>query len=119
MANKRTFKKCVQAVGASAYEAMMTSYYNVEGADKESIIKAVEKLAGAVATARSNSNVFFDKGHKAFGSMQEYSKAKSDFFKKLFAKINDDFAKELDESLKIFNAAIPAQSKELNKEASK
>lgn len=117
MANKREFKKYVEAVGASAYEAMMSTYYNVDGAKKEDILKAVEKLAATVATARSNANVFFDKGHKAFDSVEAYSKAKADFFKKLFDKINGDFVKGLDDSLKTFNAAIPAKAKELNKEA--
>lgn len=115
MANKREFKKYVEAVGASACEAMMTTYYNVAGVDKDAIGKAMEKVLAAVALARANSNVFFDKGHKAFSAPAEYSAEKRDFFKKLFAKINDDFAKDLDEALKIFNAALPQSVKEENK----
>lgn len=111
MANKREFKKYVDAVGASACNAMLETYYNVKGADKEAINKAIEQILGATAAARSNANVFFDKGVKAFESKKEYSKAKEEFFKKLFDKITSDYSKELDEALKNFNNAIPAEVK--------
>lgn len=117
MANKREFKKYVEAVGASVCEDMMSALYTVEGADKEAISKAIEKAICAVGAARSNANVTFDKGVKAFPSLKEYSVAKKDFYKKLFVKVSDDFTKELDETLKIFNAAIPAVVKEENKKA--
>jgi hypothetical protein len=117
MANKREFKKYADAVGASACEAMMTTYYTVEGADKKAISDAIEQVLCAVAAARSNADITFDKGVKAFDSLADYSKAKKDFYKKLFVKVNDDFAKDLDKAIKAFNAAIPAQAKEENKKA--
>ena len=117
MANKREFKKYVEAIGASACEAMMSTYYNVEGADKEAIIKAIEQVLGAVGADRSNANVTFDKGVKAFENLKEYSKAKKEFDKKLFVKISDDFTTQLDAALKIFNAAIPQNVKDEYKKA--
>lgn len=117
MANKRDFKKYVEAVGASACEAMMSTYYNVEGVDKKEVEKAIGRVLGAVGTARANVNVHFDKGVKAFGNAHEYSKGRNVFYKKLYAKISDDFMKELDAALKVFNAAIPAKVKEDNKKA--
>lgn len=115
MANKREFKKYVVAVGASACDEMMLAFYNVEGIDKNAVSNAVEKVLGATAAACSNANVFFDKGAKAFSDRKEYSKAKKEFFVKLFEKINSDFTKELDDAVKIFNAAIPENVKEQNK----
>lgn len=117
MANKREFKKYVEAVGASACQAMMSTYYNVEGADKKAITKAIEQVLGAVGAAQAHANIYFDKGHKAFENMREYSKAKKEFFVKLFDKINDDFNSEIDAALKTFNAAIPAAAKEAQKQA--
>ena len=116
MANKREFKKYVEAVGASACDGMMEVYYTVDNAEKNEIAKAIEKVLGAVASARANSNVFFDKGAKAFADRKEYGKAKKEFFNKLFTKINGDFTKELDEALRIFNGAIPQGMKDHNKE---
>lgn len=115
MANKREFKKYAEAVGASVCEAMMLAYYNQKGVDKDAVEKAIAKVLGATAAAKSNSNITFDKGHKAFADPEEYSKAKADFFVKLFAKINDDFNSEIDSAVKIFNAAIPQSVKDEQK----
>lgn len=115
MANKREFKKYVDAVGASICDTMTMAFYNVEGADKDGISKAIEKVLGAVAAARSNSDICFDRGVKAFENLAEYSKAKKDFFKKLYAKIDEDFSKEIDEAMKLFNNSIPQKVKDENK----
>lgn len=115
MANKREFKKYVGAVGASACNDMMEAYYVVEGINKDTVSKAVELVLSATAAARSNSNVFFDKGPKAFSDRKAYTKAKEAFFKKLFDKVNADFTAQLDEAVKVFNSAIPQDVKEKNK----
>lgn len=115
MANKREFKKYVEAVGASACDEMMAAFYTVDGIEKDTVSKAIEKVLGATAAARANSNIFFDKGVKAFANKKEYGKAKEEFFVKLFNKINSDFANELDEALKLFNSAVPQEVKNKNK----
>lgn len=115
MGNKRDFKKGVQAVGDSVCAEMVDIFDSVENANKEEIAKAVEKVICAVAAAKSNADVTFDKGVKAFSSIQEYGKAKKAFFRQLFKKITDDFYNDLDEALKIFNAAVPEEVKEENK----
>lgn len=117
MANKRVFKKEAEAIGASVCESMMTSYYNVEGVDKEAVEKAIAKVLGAVAAARSNADITFDKGVKAFETLGEYSKAKKEFYKKLFTKISNDFNAEIDQAVKQFNAAIPQSVKDSQKES--
>lgn len=117
MANKRNFKKDVEAVGAELCEEMMATYYNVENADRDAIAKSIEKVLFAVTKAKDNSNVYFDRGHKAFESIEDYTKAKKNFFKTLFDKIHEDFASEINEALKIFNSALPSEIKEQNKAA--
>ena len=111
MANKRDFKKYVESVGAAICDEMMIAFYNVEGIDQEKTQESIAKVLGAVGKATSNSNVFFDKGQKAFDNPKEYNRAKEAFFKQLFKKINEDFAREINEALKEFNAAIPAEVK--------
>ncbi len=117
MANKRVFKKYVEALGASICDEMMISYYNVEGIDKDKVSAAIAKVLGAIGAATSQANVFFDKGVRAFESNQEYSKAKRAFFRQLFSKISSDFSQEIDEALKEFNAAIPEKARLQQKEA--
>ena len=115
MANKRDFKKAVESVGDSACYNMVDIYDNVANVDKESVAKAIEKVICAVAAAKSNADVTFDKGVKAFSNLGEYSKAKKAFYRQLFKKVTEDFYKDIDEALKIFNAAIPQEVKDENK----
>ncbi len=68
MANKRDFKKYVESVGAAICDEMMIAFYNVEGIDQEKTQESIAKVLGAVGKATSNSNVFFDKGQKAFNA---------------------------------------------------
>lgn len=116
MANKRDFKKSVDAIGAAVCNEMMAAYYNIEGADKNAIAASIEKVLGSVVKAKDNANIFFDKGVKAFNDHQEYTKAKSEFFKSLFNKIHTEFGEEINSALKEFNNAIPEDVKKANKE---
>lgn len=115
MENKREFKKYVDAVGGSITNEMMAAYYNIEGADREAISKAIQKVLCAVGTARCHANTYFDRGAKSFADKKEYAKARRAFFRALFNKINNDFAEAIQEALKEFNGAIPAAVKEANK----
>ncbi|MCH5227485.1 MAG: hypothetical protein J1F16_06710 [Muribaculaceae bacterium] len=117
--NKRDFKKYVESVGDSACSSMVDVYETVENVDKVKVANAVEKVIAAVAAAKSNADVTFDKGVKAFDSLAEYSKEKKNFYRALFKKIYEDFYKDLDEAVKEFNSAVPEDVKEENKQASK
>lgn len=117
MPNKRDFKKYVDALGASVVEEMMVAYYNVEGADRKAIADAVGKVLAAIEDAKNKSNVYFDRGHKAFADQRDYSKEKHEFFRALFNNIETEFGKEIDESIKAFNAALPESYKAAQKQA--
>lgn len=117
--NKRDFKKYVESLGDSACASMVDVYETVENVDKSKVADAVEKVISATAAAKSNADVTFDKGVKAFGSLKEYSKAKRAFFKQLFNKITEDYYKELEEAVKEFNSAIPEEVKAENKAVNK
>ena len=117
MPNKREFKKYVDALGASVVEEMMVAYYNVEGADRKNISVAVGKVHGAIEDAKDKANIYFDRGHKAVPTMKEYAKAKRDFFRALFNKIENEFNDEINGAIKDFNAALPESVKKAQKEA--
>ena len=117
--NKRDFKKYVESVGDSACASMAEVYDTVDNVDKSKVADAVEKVISAVAAAKTNADITFDKGVKAFPNLKEYSKAKEAFYKSLFKKVNDDFYNDLDEALKLFNSAVPEEVKQENKEAAK
>ena len=117
--NKRDFKKYADSLGSSACEEMVYIYDTTENVDKDKVAQAIEKVLCAVAAAKSNADVTFDKGVKAFGNLAEYSKAKKDFYRQLFIKIKEDFHNDIDEALKLFNAAVPEETKKENKESLK
>ena len=116
MPNKREFKKYADALGASIIDEMISAYYNVENVDRDKIAEAMEKLLGAIGKAKNNSNITFDRGGAAFADKHEYSTTKRKFFKSLFDKIDTEFNEEVNESLKLFNAALPAEEKLRNKD---
>lgn len=117
--NKRDFKKYVEYLGDSACASMADVYDSYENVDKKKIADAVEQVISAVAAAKSNADITFDKGVKAFGNLVEYSKAKKEFYRQLFKKIYEDFYKELDDAVKLFNSAVPEEVKEENKAQTK
>ncbi len=119
MANKREFKKYVDALGASVVSEIAAAYENVPEANKEELQKAYSQVLGAVGAAKSNANRFFDRGRKGFADAKEYGKTKEEFFKSLFNKIENDFNEQVKAAIKVFNAALPASEKEANKEAAK
>lgn len=116
MVNKREFKKQVDALGASVIDEMVSSFYNVEGADKDKITEAIQEVLGAVGAAKSHANIFFDKGVKAFESKKEYADEKKKFFRALFDKIETEFNERVNSALKTFNSALPESVKAHNKE---
>lgn len=114
--NKREFKKYADALGASVIDEMTAAYYNVAGIDRDKVAQAIEVTLGAVGKARSNANVTFDRGPKAFESPAEYTKARTLFYRNLFDKVETEFSEEINQALKLFNAAYPAEEKERNKQ---
>ncbi len=115
MANKREFKKAIAAVGGAICNDMMTVAICVDGVDRNAIDAAISRVLSATENAIERSNIFFDKGRRAFPTEEEYIKAKRAFFKQLFDKIHKEYTAVLDETIKQFNAAIPAAAKEANK----
>ncbi len=115
MASKRDFKKYVDQLGSVVVDEMISSYYNVKDVDRDKVSQAIEKVLGAIGRAKCNSNVYFDRGEKAFESKEAYSKAKKTFFVALFDKIITDFNEEVNQALKVFNEALPESERERNK----
>lgn len=117
MANKREFKKSVDALGESVFGTLMLSFEQAKDENKEKIGEIITKVLTATENARKQADITFDKGVKAFGSLKEYSVAKKKFYKDLFDKIKNDFSKEIGDSLKELNAVLPKEVKEENKKA--
>lgn len=107
MANKREFKKSVEALSSALVDEMMASYYNVEAADREKITSAITKVITAMQNAKNDSNKLFDKGVKDFENIEEYNKAKARFNKEKFEKAVDNFNNTIGDALKDYNEGMP------------
>ena len=59
MANKREFKKSVEALSSALVDEMMASYYNVKEADREKVSAAIAKVISAMQKAKKETNVLF------------------------------------------------------------
>ena len=89
MANKREFKKYADALGASVIDEMISAYYNVKNADRDKIAESMQKVLGAIGKAKNNSNVYFDRGPKAFGSMARICQGKEKVLQSSFRQDRD------------------------------
>lgn len=114
MANKREFKKYVSAVSTSIVSSMMAAYYDVAGINKEEVTAAVTDILVAGENAIMKTDVKYDKTACAFDNKHEYHKAERKFFKEVYAKVNKEFAEEINAAIKKFNAAVPEDVKKAN-----
>lgn len=110
MANKREFKKYVGEISTSIVQDMMVVYYNIDKANREGIDKAVIEILKAGEKAIMHANVKFDKSPRAFETKNEYKKAATQFYKSLYKKVNQEFAKEINAAIATFNAAVPKEN---------
>lgn len=112
MANKRQFKKSVDALSSALVNEMMASFYNEKEADHNKINEAIQKIAAAMVKARKNSNILFGKALKEFADMAEYNKAKAQFTKEKYDKAISDYNDALGEALKAYNEGMPKNKPE-------
>lgn len=117
MANKREFKKYADALGADIVNEMLYTCHTVKGVDTDKVSKAIQIVLGAIGKAKANANVFFDRGAKGFENRELFGKAKKEFFKSLFNKIETEFDEEVNAGLKLFNEALPEEYKKEQKAA--
>lgn len=117
MANKREFKKSVEALSAALVDEMMISYYNVKDVDRQKISDAVATIITALEKAKVDTAVQFDKKTKDFENLAGYLKAKKEFSKEKYDKAIEAYNNALADALKAYNEAMPQAEKEANKKA--
>lgn len=112
MANKREFKKSVDALSSALVNEMMASLYNMKEANSEKINEAISKIASARVKARKETNKLFDKGAKEFANLKEYNKAKSLFTREKYDQAIARYNDALAEALKAYNEGMPQNKPE-------
>lgn len=107
MANKREFKKDVDAKCASLLDEMMDSYVEADKEGRDKISQAIEMVLTALAKAKNHANLFFDRGPRSFENKKDYINAKEAFFKNLFDKINTELCEDINKAQKVYKSALP------------
>lgn len=91
----------------------------VPGIDPEAINKIIYELAELQTNALSRVNFDFPQSPKAFATVHEYNKARSQYFAAAYKKLKDEFNAHIEAIVKEMNAALPQAQKDANKEAVK
>lgn len=108
MANKRQFKKSVDALSSALVNEMMAALYNEKAADTKKINEAIAKIAGAMVSAKKETNTLFGKGLKEFDNLQAYNKAKAAHTKQKYREAIAKYNDALGEALKAYNEGMPS-----------
>lgn len=111
MANKREFKKSVEALSSALVEEMLANLDQAKEADAKKINEAISRIAGAMLAARKETNVLFGKGVKEFANLKEYNEAKAKFTKDKYDRAIAGYNQALEEALKLYNEAMPKNEK--------
>lgn len=107
MANKREFKKSVEALSSALLDEMMASYYNEKEADREKISSAIAKVIQAMQNARVDVNKAFGKGVKDFDSIKEYNAAKIKHNKDKYNQAVENYNNMIGQALQDYNEGMP------------
>lgn len=105
--NKREYKKAIGALGTGMCVEIFNIGATTKNADADKIQQAISMVWNAMENTKKGANIFFDKSERDFENRQAYRVAKNAFSKALFSKLNADFETQLDEALKLVNAATP------------
>ena len=112
MANKREFKKSVEALTSALVDEMMASYYNENEADREKLSQAMAKVVTAMGKAKKEVGVLFGKGAKEFENLAAYNRAKAKHTKEKYASAIKGYNDALAEALKVYNEGMPKKAAE-------
>lgn len=107
MANKRQFKKSLEALSSALVNEMMANMYNEKEADSKKINEAITKVVGAMLKAKQDTSVLFGKGMKEFAHLKDYNNAKSLHNKEKYRQAIANYNEALGEALKLYNEGMP------------
>jgi len=115
MANKRNLKKLIKYICSSTAGECMIAGECIEGIDTEKMGKIILRIASLQNSAIKNSTFSFDKTPRDFDSHAEYRKAARKYHAQAYAKLREEFNKNLLDIVKDMNALLPEEQREKNK----
>jgi len=115
MANKRTLKKQIRRVCGDIAAETVIAYQTIPAITSEVAGQIVGNIFELQCGTLSRISFAFDRSRAEFGNDAEYRAARSRYNAAAFARLRNDFAKDVAEILKELNSAIPDEVREANK----
>ena len=108
MSNIRNFKKNIYTIcGDIAADALLAAYIFPKEVKKEAIDNIINELAALQEDTVALAAISFDRNEKSFENRAEYRKARHQYFKTAFNKLEKEFLDRAMEIVKQLNDAVP------------
>lgn len=120
MTNKRQLKKHIRYVCGELAVNLLIANANIRNFDTSKTSSIIENIAKLQESTIARVSFSFDKGAKDFDDRKEYHTARAKYFATAYAKLLEEFNKEVRNIVKEMNSAVPQEArdaivKELNK----
>ena len=117
MANKRELKKFIRNTCGAVALDMVLARESFPQIDSKAVREVVLDAARLQTQTLRKVSVVFDRTPAQFDDLAAYHKARHAFYAEAYAKLLDEFDKELEEIVKKMNAALPEDVRKAIKEA--
>ncbi len=115
MTNKRQLKKNIRYVCGDIAAELLVARAMYPEFDDVRVNKIINDIADLQETSVQRVTFSFDKMPRDFENMGAYNKARSEYNRKAYKKLAEDFRKGVEAIVKEMNEALPASAKEANK----
>ena len=103
--NKREYKKAIEALGTAMCVEIFNIGVTTKGADAAKINEAINIVWGAMDDTKRGANLYFPKKEREFADRAAYNRERNQYYRAAFERLNSEFETQVDEALKLVNAA--------------
>lgn len=107
--NKREYKKAIDALGTAMCVEIFNIGVTTKGADSAKINEAINIVWEAMDDAKRGANLYFPKKVREFADRAAYNRERNQYYSAAFERLNSKFETQVDEALKLVNAATPKE----------
>ncbi len=115
MANKRELKKAIKTICGDIAGECIVARDLVPGIDPKKMEEIIFKIADLQYSTVDNVTFSFDRAMDSFDNPHLYKVAREAYFRKGYAKLIDEFNKNVEGIVREMNAALPQDQKDANK----
>lgn len=115
MANKRELKKMIRNTCGGLALDMISAGNVFPQINQKDVEQTVYDCALLQLNTLSKLNIIFDRSHSDFASPNEYTRARSAYFRKAYSALMVEFEKGVDSIIKNMNAALPDDVRQILK----